>query len=313
MEIKSIISLVMSGLFGIYKIFNSAKNQSSTELSLIDRNWIPLITSNLSELSHIKIEHNLPFDSNQYYYRGTIINSGTIDIHNGLILKPLKIAFEKDCEILNFTITESENEIELIINATDKDVSISWDLLKPLEKFSFEMSIESKENLKIYKFNEMFKITSRIAGIEKIKMNSFLSLKDSGKQFIRESLPTYFFISFLYALFIYIIFIGVESYTNPSPKLSYTIVTKNKHEEVRDIKYFDTKSVELELTSRNAIIPKSEINQLEIQVITKTPKKRIWNILIGILMIGLTSVRTVSLIREDIHNFKLKRVYKALF
>jgi hypothetical protein len=313
MEIKSIISLVMSGLFGIYKIFNSAKNQSSTELSLIDRNWIPLITSNLSELSHIKIEHNLPFDSNQYYYRGTIINSGTIDIHNGLILKPLKIAFEKDCEILNFTITESENEIELIINATDKDVSISWDLLKPLEKFSFEMIIESKENLKIYKFNEMFKITSRIAGIEKIKMNSFLSLKDSGKQFIRESLPTYFFISFLYALFIYIIFIGVESYTNPSPKLSYTIVTKNKHEEVRDIKYFDTKSVELELTSRNAIIPKSEINQLEIQVITKTPKKRIWNILIGILMIGLTSVRTVSLIREDIHNFKLKRVYKALF
>lgn len=313
MENKTIISLIMSGLFGLYKIFNSSKNQSNAELSLIERNWIPLITTNLDQLSQTNIEHNLPFDSNQYYYRGTIINSGNVDIYKALILKPIKIEFENDIKILNFKFLEKENDIDLNYNLKENAVEINWDILKPLEKFSFELIIESTKNLKIYKFNEMLKISSRIAGIEKIKKTSSWSLENSRKQFLNESVSTYIFLLMMYAFFSLALYKGIKSYYNPNPKISFKVISNNLNEEIENIKYFDSIKVEIISSNKNLLVLNSELkNDLKVKVSFEKEKNQYWLIIVSVLVWILLLIRTVSLVKEDIHNFKLRRIYKAL-
>lgn len=313
MESKAIISLIMSGLFGIYKIFNSSKNRLYAEIRLIERNWIPLITTNFNELNQTNIEHKLPFDSNQYYYRGTIINSGTLDVYKALILKPVKLEFEKEVKILSFKFLEKQNDIELNFELQENKVDINWDLLKPLEKFSFELIIESKHNLKIYEFNQILKINCRIAGIEKIEKTSSWSLKNSKKQFLTESIPTYFFLLIMYGIFSFLIYSGIKSYYNPDPIISYNVVSKNIKEKIENIKYYDSTKVEIKGSSKTTLIPNSQLkNDLQVKVIIKKYEKRYWLIIIGLVALILIFIRTVSLIREDIHDFKLKRIYKIL-
>lgn len=313
MENKTIISLIMSGLFGIYKIFSASKNRSYAEIRLIERNWIPLITTNFNELSQTNIEHKLPFDSNQYYYRGTIINSGTIDIYKTLILKPVKIEFEEEIKVMSFKFSEMHNEIELNYKLQENKVEINWDILKPLEKFSFELIIESKNNLKIYEFNQMLKINCRIAGIEKIEKTSSWSLKNYKKQFLTESIPTYFFLLIMYGIFSFLIYSGIKSYYNPTPIISYNVVSKSLNEKIENIKYYDSTKVKIEGFSKKKLIANSELkNDLQVKILIKKYEKRYWLVIIGVLALLLISIRTVRLIREDIHDFKLKRVYKAL-
>lgn len=315
MEHKSIIGIILSGLLGVLKIWTSHKKSNVTELSLIHRNTIPLInTSNTSDTS-LKIEHILPFNSNQYYYRGTFINTGNTDLYKGLVIKPLKVKFSDDIKIITQVISEKDNEVEVVSKVIDEnEITYEWDLLKPLEKFSFEVIIESAENVSIYELYDKINVTSRIAGIEKIKKNSAHKLEYAKKNFFYNSLPTYFFLLAGYLLAGLILYIGISSFTDPWNTIDQSIISKESKNKVEGFAYHDKSNVRIRFEDDSKqIVPIKEINNiLKINVVKKLQKDKYWMIILAVIGIILLSIRVFTLVREDIYNFKLKKIYEAL-
>lgn len=159
----------------------------------------------------------------------------------------------------------------------------------------------------------MIKITSRIAGIEKIKKTSSWSLENSRKQFLNESVPTYFGLLIFFTFFSLALYTGIEPYYSPTPKITYNIISNKLNENLEDIKYVDSKKVKVVGSSKSALILNSQLkNEFKVEILIEKQEKKYVLIIISIVVLILLVIRIIINIKEDIHHFKLKKIYNAL-
>src|SRR5690242_5154819 len=91
--------LISIGL-AYWKIKSSRKLKDKTNISLVTHTAFPLLTTFQHRFKSINLEFTLPVKRNVFYYKGSILNIGTLDIDKVKIYKPLIISFPQGCKIL---------------------------------------------------------------------------------------------------------------------------------------------------------------------------------------------------------------------
>jgi hypothetical protein len=313
MDLYFILGVIISILLAYWGIWQSNKSKIKAQLHLIDQNSIPLISTFEENLKTLDLSnYKLPFNANQYYYRGTIINSGNTDIYRNIILQPLKISFPTGFKIISSKLAEKTSELNVVIIQENESIVLQWDILKPLEHFTFELIIESIQNFPIYELPSKMKIDSRIADLESIKKINIHYLKGVKKNFILESLPTYSFLVILAAISFLILFSGIKSFYSETGSVEYSLINKLNKNPV-ELKYYNADSLKLKEDKDVIIIARKDLDN-SVGLILKVTiiKNRYFVILFSSIAFVCLIFLIISRIRNDLRDAHLKRILESL-
>ncbi|MGN6194977.1 MAG: hypothetical protein ACTHOB_08560 [Ginsengibacter sp.] len=313
MDFYFILGVIISILLAYWGIWQGNKSKTKPQLYLINQNTIPLISTFKENFETLDLSnYKLPFNANQYYYRGTIINSGNTDIYRNIILQPLKISFPNDFKIISYKLGQKTSELNIEIKQENQSIILQWDILKPLEHFTFELIIESIQNFPIYELPYKIKIDSRIADLDSIKKTNIGYLKGIKKNFFSESLPTYLFVVLLASTSFLILLLGIESFYTGTGKLDYSLVNKQSKNPV-ELEYYNTDSLILKENKDVKIIARKNLDN-NVGLISKVTiiKNRYFLILLSALALVFFIFRIISMVRNDIRNVHLKRILVSL-
>ena len=313
MDLYFILGIIISFLLAYWGIWQANKSRTKPQLNLINQDSIPLISSFNEKLKTLDLsDYKLPFNANQYYYRGTIINSGNADIYKSKILQPVKISFPDDFKIISFNLGLQTSEVNVVIKQENECIILEWDILKPLEHFTFELIIESEQNFPIYELSHKIKIESRIADINSIKKINIGYLKGIKRNFFWESLPTYLFLIMLAAFSLLTVYVGIKSFYNQTGKLDYYLINTQDKKPV-ELEFYNLDSIKLKQNKIEQIISRKDLNT-NVALVSKVTisKDRYLLILFGTLALIFLGYRIVALAKRNLREGHLKEILESL-
>ena len=303
-----ISGLIISIILTYWGIWHSNLSKSNVELTLIHQDTIPLFNTHEEKYKVLNLgNYKPPFNTNQYYYRGTVMNTGGNDIYKNNIVKPLIISFEDDFKVLEFSIINSDSDIQLTFEQLEKSVILKWDLIKPLEKFSFQIILESQINHELYTLKSKIKADARIADLKKINTITIGALQNIKKNFVKESIPTYTFLVLFLGAFFYLFYVGLTSFYSPSHTLKYPIVS-NSSSDLTELLYHHPDSIKIITKNGMNIIPLKDINSFVKIQPTISLRKNLYLVTI-VSIIGLIGI-TILLLKNIKSDYNLKRQQK---
>ncbi|MBO9681291.1 MAG: hypothetical protein J7502_01240 [Flavisolibacter sp.] len=228
MSKETLISIAISIIVGIvlsyWGIWYSKRLKDKYSLSLVNDEWISLLTTFQDKFEALKIEFTQPINTNLDYYRASILNTGTLDIDKTKMYAPLEIIFPENCKVNECKIgNQSSNKFSVSSSISKNKICFEWDLLKPQEYFSFECIIESTIPSNRETFRQGISVSQRIADLKDVQqINAWNMSETEPKKYRRKQYGGYlsgiFFLSFCGFLF----YNGLTSYTNPDVEIKYT-------------------------------------------------------------------------------------------
>ena len=260
MDKTFIIGAIISFGLAYWGIWHTNKSKTKTSISLLDQNWMSLLTTFEDNFKILKLEnYQLPLNTNLYYYKGIILNSGNTDIYDSRIFSPLKIKLGENQKILELRLNKKQgDQIGLQYEKLDDSVTFTWNLLKPLESFSFELIIETKKVYGKYSFQNVFKVDHRIADVKKIDRIDGWNLKGSIK---KNYFGLYIGLLFFAALSSFGVYHGIKSFVSPEVELVYSPTLKSNNQPVT-FEYFTKDTVRAMYNNNFIKLNRSDIKDL---------------------------------------------------
>lgn len=222
MTLEGIIGIVITILLAYLGIWYTKKLRDRHSLTLINDEWFSLLTTFQGKFETLKISFNqLPTTTNLYYYRGSILNTGTLDIDKSRMYAPLEIDFPENCIIKECKVVSEVSENFFLKESTNANkISFEWDLLKPMEHFLFECIVESTKPVGISEITIKHRITD-LRDIDKINAWTITATKLS--KFIWKNLGTYLAFLFFLSLSFFWTYRGIASFINPDVNVEHQI------------------------------------------------------------------------------------------
>src|SRR5690606_15859869 len=134
------------------------------------------------------------------------------------------------------------------------------DILQPLDKFSFEVIIESDKNYLIYEMSEKLRWKCKIADLKDVQRIQSWSKPNLNKNIFLSELHNYIFFILLSLLPIYGIYKSANSLTNGTVTTSFTLTTKNGNSPV-SLKAHDSDRVKVLSGDSNLVIELKDLNE----------------------------------------------------
>lgn len=223
-----IIGIAATGVFAYWRIRHARKLKDKIQLTLVNHTLFPLLATFQNRFKTINLEFTLPVNTNVFYYKASIINSGNLDIDKTRIHKAFEITFPEGCNILECKIVRvSSQKVSLENKFESNRLLIEWDLIKPNENFTFELIIDSPIINNHYEMEESIQLDHRITDLRTInKINE----SDVGEATISKLLRE----NFIGLLVVFMMIIGtgfaiyqiVKPYFNPALDLDYQLMHK---------------------------------------------------------------------------------------
>ena len=216
-----IASTLFSVMFFFLGIYYSKKLLNKIEISFILNEWLPIITTAKDTQFLELVNYDPPQNTNVYYLKAVVGNTGNIDIEKSTIHKALKVKFPKDFVIVKEK-HYSNYEVDSDLKVDDNSFILNWNLLKPTETIYVELIIETKQKFTQPELEEQIDISHRIVNISKIKI---FSIYPSSLSYYTSSYKTanYFLliVTILMLMWEYLI------YRSQQREISYNYPTKN--------------------------------------------------------------------------------------
>lgn len=158
-------------LLFVVGIYYNKKLINRIEASFVLSEWLPIITT-AKDIQFLQlVNYKPPQDTNVYYLKAALANSGNLDIDQSIIQQGISIEFPDD-----FLIVKSEvysfDQTEVNSTVNGNILKIDWKLLKPSEKNYIELILESKELWKQNDLERKLIIKHRIVNLSKVKIFS---------------------------------------------------------------------------------------------------------------------------------------------
>jgi hypothetical protein len=306
--------LISIGL-AYWKIKTSRKLKDKTNISLITHTAFPLLTTFQHRFESINIEFTLPVNRNVFYYKGSILNTGTLDIDKVKIYKPLIISLPQGCKILECKILNvSSNQIDIQNNFEENKLTLSWDLLKPKEHFTFELIIDSESINNVGKLEKNISISHRIYDLGKAETIDLSTVKKtSARQVIKSYFPAFAYILFFGTISTIGLIYSINQINKPVIRVNNELVYKAKIEDV-NVEYVNDST--LKILKEKKTIDRINLNNFE-KYITLKPiviVDRFSNFFIGlsILLLLLLTFLTILHVKELNHDLKKSKIFEYL-
>lgn len=177
-----IASTLFAVLFFFLGVYYNKKLLNRMELSFVLNEWLPIITT-VKDIQFLQlINYVPPQNTNVYYLKAAIANTGNIDIDNLNIHKAMNIRFPDGYTIVREA-HYSNNDLEIDSNYKKNEINATWNLFKPTEIIYFELILETNEIVTQTELEKKIKINHRISNLKKIKIFSVYphSLKEYDK------------------------------------------------------------------------------------------------------------------------------------
>jgi hypothetical protein len=320
MDIYYILGIIISILLTYWGIWHSNKQQKKLNLSLIDQDLTTLINTNDDYFKSLNIEDfQLPTNKNIYYYKGVVMNTGSLDLHKGIIFKPLEISLSDSSKLINYRVTKDREDFNVITIKDGNHLKLEWDLLKSLEKFSIELIFETTKDFTWFrgnqKLHEEIKLDCRIADLESIdRMKSWEVSNIIEKKILKDYLPNYLGY-FLFLIFnVFILTYGIKSYVNPKNSITFDVVSTETKEPI-SITYQTKDTIKLSFGNKSKLIRPIDIDKNTTIVTNKTTSSQ--NLALLTLITSLVSLlflfyRLYIAIKEHSYENKMRKILKKL-
>jgi len=142
-----IIGTIATIIFGILSVYLVIKRKYPGEITFIQEeciNLIDTIAKNFDDISIKYRSHEIQEDI--IYIRGVFLNSGNIDINDGMVEKELTFNIPQGYKWLNSKITKSSSNINKEIeNEDDNNLNFKLGLFRKKEFIQFEGLIECQK------------------------------------------------------------------------------------------------------------------------------------------------------------------------
>lgn len=315
MDIYFLIGIVISVILAYWGIWHSNKNRTVTQLSIVDQIWMNLLSTFEDNFKTLKIEnYQLPINTNLYYYKGTIINTGNTDIDKLKVYKPFKISLPQNFKIVEFKVQKKYvNEIGLSKQKLENDIIFEWELLKPLESFSFELILECSKAHNKLEFQKEIKLSHRISDLKKINRLDGDDLKDNiNKNIFYNNSFLYVGLLFMLSFFLFAAYSGIKSFFSPELHTETQLISKKTSEPVT-LTYFNSDSVKLFYGKIVDTIPIKLIDGN----ITSTYKVNVggnhyFSAILGTLLSIFLLFLLIFILKEHIQEYKKIKIIRSL-
>jgi hypothetical protein len=262
--IEFILGIIFTGLVGWLGILYARKIRDRVNIKLLGENYLSLLSTFNDQFNSLRFEvYQLPTNTNVYYYKFSLINTGTKDIDKPKIFEPVEVAFPDGCKIIESKINKtSSDKIHLSITPQNNKLTINWDLLKPNESLTIDTLIESAGILAQPEFEKKVIINHRIADLAKIDL---INVSDIPKKPINNFVTNHLFNLLVFIGFIVLLsfaeYNAIRNYNRPPIKIDYDLLLKSNLQPVQ-IKSYDTAHAYLVQGSNSSVYPISRFNDL---------------------------------------------------
>jgi hypothetical protein len=179
------ISLLIgfAGLFltaySIYLVLKKKKYPG--KLTLVKENTVGLFDELANNFEEISIQYeNAPIKKNIIYIKGSVVNSGEIDLNLNSSETPVKLDLNKNLNWIKANITKSSDNVKSNIEiSSDNELIFNCGILRINEFFQFEALIETNDD-KSHSTNifEKIKPSHRLINTQKIQTTRYLNKRE---------------------------------------------------------------------------------------------------------------------------------------
>ena len=141
--ILTILGVIVTIVIGIVGVKYTFKQRKKTELTFLKNTCIYLFKAIVKNLDGIEIKyHGNKIGENLILFKGTIFNTGNVDIDESIIHKPLSLKLPANYSWIEYKIIDTSDGLEVEITREDDKLIFTWELLKESEYFTFDSLIE---------------------------------------------------------------------------------------------------------------------------------------------------------------------------
>lgn len=205
-NILAIIGLVVTIVFGFLGLRYTLLDRRKTEVIFLKNASISLFKTIVKNLDDIEIKfRGSKINENLILFKGTLFNSGNVDIEKSIVHMPLEIELPSNYNWVSHNIIDMSEGLGLTAQISGNKLIFEWDLLKEGEFFTFDSLIEyqshkeDQSNLDVErKLVKNLIINHRITDLKKInKENSIPRPMPFGGLFFMS----FVFLAFILGLF----------------------------------------------------------------------------------------------------------------
>lgn len=136
-------SILITVLIGIIGIYYTLKQRNRLEITFLKNACIPLFRSIVKNLDEIEIKFKgNKIGENLILFKGTILNSGNLDIDQSIVHEPLSIKLPKDFFWVQNKVIDTSEGLNVCYSNDGGTLTFVWELFKAGEYYSFDSLIE---------------------------------------------------------------------------------------------------------------------------------------------------------------------------
>lgn len=304
-----IAGILFTMLLGVFGIRLTIKLREKVGLTFLQRDCFSVFNTLTRNLRHVEIKYkNHPISENLVYLKGTLLNSGNVDLDKSNIHKPISFNLPENFSFLETNIINTSSDFRIETTIKPNSIIFEWDLLITNEYFTFSCLMECSNRSDSIStpsklFPGCFNIKSRIKNLSKVDCTEApkkLSLEE--KLFLPLGL--------LMGLFMSLSFL-VGQFIDPDYDLKHQINLDLKAVEatVRAIG-----PAKLALDSKSDDISDEvhldTFNDWDSKLVIKPQKVDIVLFIIGIVMFFLVIVGGYAIISRNIKDKKILKLFE---
>lgn len=150
----AILSLLLTIIFGILGLWYTIKFRKKVDLTFYKDECFSLFQTVVKNFPEIEVKFNSkPISENLIFLKGTIANTGNVDIDKTNVYKPVSIELPNNCNILQAKIIDMSPNLNVNEKVNINKIQFEWDLLQNNEYFTFQSLVEYKPKDKSEKKN----------------------------------------------------------------------------------------------------------------------------------------------------------------
>ncbi len=315
--ILATLGIVATIIIGFWGIRYASKHKIKTELLFIEHNCISLFRSIVKTLEEIEIKYkDKTVEQNLILFKGTIFNYGTTDIDHSIVHKPLTVELPVYFNWKKAKIIDKSEDVVIESNINKNELTISWDILKENEYFTFDSVIEYKPDLEQNGDNKEtsneYDITRQLS--RNIHFgHRITNLKSISKEKLRSKPMGFWGIVlisiYLLGLFGLFSYISINQFVFPEYDVYYEI-NKDSTTIFAKIEVNDKDKIELKNDNEEWIVTGEELSRsigTKIQILKQSTNY--WSLSISGFFTLLTIFVMVLVIKEEIND---RRLYKKI-
>lgn len=289
---------ILSVALALYGVYVTYKLKTRPKLIFYSSGSVPLFEQVSKNIDNLEIKYkNNPITTNLYLFKGTLVNSGNIDIDKAIIHEPLEIALPEGYKWAEFKIINKSNDLKIDFINNDNFIRVDWGLFKKEEFFSFNSVIiipETKDPIR--DLSRIIKFNFRINNLYKIQRGNF-DIENRKRNY-----------TFLFPLIFFVLF-GLICFL-PNQQIKYHLNGTDKEVELKA----KNNLIEIKNKKENIYIledPKKIIEKGEINLFLTDNKKQRYHT--GIIMILIGIILSIPLYineRKERKRYSLMRINK---